>query len=79
LIDIGAVAIIVPILVEPTFQNVVALVASLDLALAFALKDYGSSLVAGLVAVPDDMRELLNYRKELNSVSGYIGIYVKTI
>ncbi|MEK6725929.1 MAG: mechanosensitive ion channel domain-containing protein [Deltaproteobacteria bacterium] len=51
LIGIGAVVIIVPILVEPTFQNVIALVASIALALAFALKDYGSSLVAGLVTV----------------------------
>lgn len=51
LIGIGAVVIIVPILVEPTFQNVIALVASIALALAFALKNYGSSLVAGLVTV----------------------------
>lgn len=51
LIGFGAVVIIVPILVEPTFQNVIALVASIGLALAFALKDYGSSLVAGLATV----------------------------
>ena len=51
LIGIGAVVVIVPILVEPTFQNVVTLVASVGLTLAFALKDYGSSLVAGLVTV----------------------------
>ena len=50
-IGIGAVAVIVPILVEPTFQNVVTLIASLGLALGFALKDYGSSLVAGVVTV----------------------------
>ena len=51
LIDIAAIAIVVPILVEPTFQNIVALVASIGLVLAFALKDYGSSLVAGLVTI----------------------------
>ena len=51
LIGIGALFVIVPILVEPTFQNVVALVASIGLAFAFALKDYGSSLVAGLVTI----------------------------
>ncbi len=51
LIDLGAIAVIIPILVEPTFQNVVALTASIGLALAFALKDYGSSLVAGMVAI----------------------------
>ena len=51
LIGIGAIAVIVPILVEPTFRNIVTLVASVGLALAFALKDYGSSLVAGLITV----------------------------
>lgn len=47
----GAVVAIVPRLVEPTFQNVVTLVASVGVALAFALKDYVSSLAAGLVTV----------------------------
>ena len=51
LIGIGVIAVIVPVFVEPTFQNVVTLVASVGLALAFAFKDYGSSLVAGLVTV----------------------------
>ena len=51
LIDVGAIAVVVPILVEPTFQNIVALLASIGLVLAFALKDYGSSLVAGLVTI----------------------------
>ena len=51
LIGIGAVVIIVPILVEPTFQDIVTLLVSVGLALAFALKDYGSSLLAGLVTV----------------------------
>ena len=47
----GALLIVIPVLIRPTFENVVALVASLALALAFALKDYGSSLVAGLVTI----------------------------
>ena len=51
LIVAGVLLVIIPILVHPTFQNVVALVATFALALAFALKDYGSSLVAGLVTV----------------------------
>src|SRR5713226_1917963 len=41
-ISIGALAAIVPILVEPSFQNIVAIVASVSLALAFVLKDYAS-------------------------------------
>lgn len=48
---IGAFVVIVPILVEPNFQNVVAIVASISLALAFVLKDYASSLVAGVVTI----------------------------
>ena len=44
---IVAVGLAIPILVEPTLSNVVTLVASVGLGLAFALKDYGSSLVAG--------------------------------
>jgi len=51
LIDVAAIAIVVPILVEPTFQNIVALLASIGLIMAFALKDYGSSLAAGLVTI----------------------------
>jgi small conductance mechanosensitive channel len=51
LVGIGATALVVPILIEPSFQNIIALVASVSLALAFALKDYASSLVAGLVTV----------------------------
>ena len=51
MIGIAGIAIIVPILVEPNFENVVALVAVLSLALAFALKDYASCLAAGVVTV----------------------------
>lgn len=50
-IGIGAVVVAVPIVIEPSLRNVAALVAALSLALAFTLKDYGSSLVAGLVTV----------------------------
>ena len=50
-IGIGALVLVVPIVVEPSFQNVVALIASLGLALAFAFKEYASSLAAGLVTV----------------------------
>ena len=50
-IGIGAVIVIVPILIEPKFQNVIALIASVGLALAYAFKDYGSCLIAGLITV----------------------------
>jgi small conductance mechanosensitive channel len=51
LIWIAGIAIIVPILIEPSFEDVVALVATVGLALAFALKDYVSCLIAGVVTI----------------------------
>src|SRR5260370_2553395 len=47
----AAIVVIVPLLVEPTVPNILALSAGLGLALAYTLKDYGSSVVAGLVTV----------------------------
>ena len=51
LLGLGAITVIVPILVEPTFRNVATLFAGVGLALAFTLKDYGSSLMAGWATV----------------------------
>lgn len=55
LIGIGAVTVIVPVLVEPTFQNIAAVAASLGLALAYTLKDYGSSFVAGWISILENV------------------------
>ncbi len=55
LIGIGAVAVIVPVLVEPTFQNIATVAASLGLVLAYTLKDYGSSFVAGWISVLENV------------------------
>ncbi len=54
LIWLAGIAIIVPILVEPTFEDVVALVAAVSLALAFALKDYISCMIAGIVTIVEN-------------------------
>ena len=43
--------LIVPLVIEPSFENFVALVGALGIMLGFALKDYVSSLVAGIVAL----------------------------
>src|SRR5208282_4401878 len=51
LIAIAGIAIIIPILVEPTFDDIIALIATVALALAFALKDYVSCLAAGVVTI----------------------------
>ncbi len=50
-IEIASIAIILPIMVEPTFRNTIALIATVGVALAFALKDYMSGMVAGLVTI----------------------------
>ncbi len=51
MVGVGAAVMVVQLLIEPSFQNVVALVAAMSLAIAFVLKDYASSLVAGLITV----------------------------
>jgi small-conductance mechanosensitive channel len=55
LIRIGAIMLVVSSIVEPTFRNVAGLLVSLGLVLAFALKDYGSCLVAGVVTVLENV------------------------
>jgi small-conductance mechanosensitive channel len=51
LVIFTAVALLVPRLVEPTFENLVALLGAAGLALGFAFKDYISSLIAGIVTL----------------------------
>ncbi len=51
LIILGAIVLIVPLVIEPSLQNMVALLGAAGLAIGFALKDYVSSLIAGVVAV----------------------------
>jgi small-conductance mechanosensitive channel len=50
-IILGAFLWMVPMVIEPSLQNMVAVLGSVGLALGFALKDYASSLAAGIVAV----------------------------
>ena len=51
LILIGAIVSIIPLIIEPTFQNLIAILGAVGLALGFALKDYASSIMAGIVAL----------------------------
>jgi small conductance mechanosensitive channel len=73
-VGVAALLFIVPIFVEPTFANAVAVVASVGLALAFVLKDYASGLVAGLVIVlenayqPGDWIELGGVYGEVKAI-----------
>lgn len=50
IILLTAVVISVPIIIEPSFSNMVALLGVAGLAIGFALKDYVSSLIAGVVS-----------------------------
>ena len=73
-IGLAAVVIVVPMLIEPKFQNVIALVASVGVAFAFAFKDYASCLVAGLITVlentyqPGDWVEIDGTYGEVKSI-----------
>ncbi|MGI8569794.1 MAG: mechanosensitive ion channel family protein [Methylocella sp.] len=51
LIWIAGIATIMPLLVTPTVEEVVALAATVSLALALALKDYVSCMFAGVVTI----------------------------
>ena len=74
LIMVAALMIIVPMLIQPTLQNVVTLMAGIGLALAFALKDLGSAAVAGLVTIfervyqPGDWIEVDGTYGEVHSI-----------
>jgi len=71
-----AMVAVVPLLVEPTVPNILALGAGLGLVLAYTLKDYGSSYVAGLVTVlenayqPGDWIEVDGAYGEVKSMAG---------
>ncbi len=54
LIWTAGVVVVVPLLIEPTFEEVVALIATVSLALAFALKDYVSSVIAGIGTIVEN-------------------------
>ncbi|MEC9491136.1 mechanosensitive ion channel family protein [Flexistipes sp.] len=57
LVILAAIFMAIPLLIEPSLQNMVAILGSLGLVLGFALKDYASSLIAGIVATGE-----FNYR-----------------
>ncbi|UYF98962.1 MULTISPECIES: mechanosensitive ion channel family protein [unclassified Halomonas] len=50
LILIAAIVLIVPMIIDPSLRNMVTLFGALGLAVGFALKDYVSSLIAGVVS-----------------------------
>lgn len=53
LILLAAIALIIPVLIRPTLENMVAILGALALAIGFAFKDYLSNVVAGIVAIAE--------------------------
>lgn len=51
IILILALVLMVPLVIEPTMQNLLAILGATTLALAFAVKDYVSSLISGIATV----------------------------
>lgn len=80
-----AFGMIVPRLIEPTFENMVALLGAFGLAVGFAFKDYASSLVAGIVTLyemPLKSRRLDRSRGylrpgEVHQYAGYRNRYLR--
>lgn len=74
LIILVTVVLVVPILVEPSFENMVAIFGALSLALGFAFKDYANSLIAGIVTLyempyrPGDWIEVDGQYGEVRSI-----------
>ncbi len=70
-----AFVMIVSRLIQPTFENLVALLGALGLALGFALKDYAGSLIAGFVSLyempyrPGDWIELDGAYGEVRTIN----------
>lgn len=74
LIIVLTIILVVPMLVEPSFENMVAVFGALGLALGFAFKDYATSLVAGIVTLyempyrPGDWIEVNGHYGEVRSI-----------
>ena len=50
-IILGSLVLLVPRIIQPTFENLVTLLGALGIAIGFAFKDYVSSLIAGIVTL----------------------------
>ncbi|MDX1756530.1 MAG: mechanosensitive ion channel [Marinobacter sp.] len=51
MVIVVAIVLVVPVLIEPSFENMLAVFGALGLALGFAFKDYANSLIAGIVTL----------------------------
>jgi len=58
LLTLGTIAVITPMLIEPSFENVMAVLVSAGVLIAFVFKDYASSVAAGALSVVEDIYQL---------------------
>lgn len=74
IIIVASILLIIPVLIQPTFRNLVAVFGALGLALGFAFKDYVNSLIAGVVTLyempyrPGDWIEVNGVYGEVRSI-----------
>ncbi|MDC0661619.1 mechanosensitive ion channel family protein [Marinobacter sp. SS21] len=74
LVIVAAIVLVVPVLIEPSFENMFAVFGALGLALGFAFKDYANSLIAGIVTLyempyrPGDWIEINGQYGEVRSI-----------
>ncbi|MDO3720479.1 mechanosensitive ion channel [Marinobacter sp. chi1] len=74
LVIVATIIIVVPILIEPSFENMVAIFGALGLVLGFAFKDYVNSLIAGIVTLyempyrPGDWIQVDGHYGEVRSI-----------
>ena len=84
LVVLAAVGFIVPIVMVPSWRNVLGLLAGSALVFAFAMKDYGSCLLAGLVTIfervyqPGDWIEIDGAYGEVTSI-GLRAVHLVTL
>ncbi len=74
-----AFVLILPRLIEPTVENLVALLGALALALGFAFKDYASSLIAGVVALYETPFRLGDWIEVSGTYGEVKGINMRTV
>lgn len=73
-IIIIAIVLIIPRIIDPTFENMIALMGALGLAVGFAFRDYISSLIAGVITLyelpyrPGDWIEINGTYGEVRSI-----------
>lgn len=74
LLVVAALILTVPIVIEPSLRNMVTILGAVGLAIGFALKDYASSLIAGVVSAfeqhyrPGDWVEIDGHYGEVMNV-----------